>query len=73
MFSDLPVEVGSFENERSVTRFDDAALDGDGTRCVDVVPRHHPYGDSRPLAFHNSVRYLQEYSLENLKESSPHK
>lgn len=50
LVSDPPVELLPFEAQEVFSRVDDAALDGDGTRSVDVVPGDHAHGDPGSLA-----------------------
>ncbi|GBM23429.1 hypothetical protein AVEN_181555-1 [Araneus ventricosus] len=46
-------------NEEIVLRPNDAALQADGSGGVDVVSRHHPDSDARPLALFDGLWHLR--------------
>jgi hypothetical protein len=56
--SDPPVEVLPLQYEKVLSRFDDAALGGDGPGCVDVVPGDHTHSDASLLALMDGFGYL---------------
>lgn len=60
LVSDPPVELLPFEAQEVFSRVDDAALDGDGTRSVDVVPGDHAHGDPGSLALPDGFWHLRE-------------
>lgn len=41
---------------------DDATLDGDGPRCVDVVSCHHAHRDASTLTLLDGIRDLRSVS-----------
>ena len=52
------VELFALYDEEAVPGADDAALGGDGPGGVDIVPSHHPHGDTRALALLDGGRHL---------------
>lgn len=59
LISDPPVELLPLEAEEVLSGVDDATLDGDGTRSVDVVPGDHAHGDPSALALTDGFWHLQ--------------
>lgn len=59
LISDPPVELLALEAEEVLSGVDDATLDGDGARGVDVVAGDHAHGDPGPLAFPDGFWHLQ--------------
>lgn len=54
------IELLALENEEVVSRFEYAALDGDGARRVHIVSRHHADCDACLLTFPDGFGYLGE-------------
>ena len=72
------VELLALEHEVAVPLPDDAALGGDGPGGVDIVPSHHPHGDTRALALLDGGRHLvthwvlQSYACQMRSETVIH-
>lgn len=58
LVADEPVELLPLQAQEVLPRQQDAALGGDGTGGVDVVPRHHADGDARALALQDGIGHL---------------
>lgn len=56
--ADLLIELFALQAQEVLVGQQDAALGGDGTRRVDVVPSHHAHSDTCPLALGNGLRHL---------------
>ena len=56
--SDSAVEFLAVDNQVILSRLQDAAFEGNRSSRIDVISRHHPHGNSGPLAFPDSFRNL---------------
>lgn len=58
LVADPPVELFAVDAEEIFSWVDDAALDGDGPSCVNVVACDHSHGDSGTLTLLDGVGHL---------------
>lgn len=53
------VELFALQAEEVISGLEDAALGGDGSSRIDVIPGHHSHRDASTLAFPDSVWDLE--------------
>jgi len=65
LIPDSAVEFFAVDAQEVIARLDDATLDGDGARRVDVVAGNHAHGDPRTLALLDGIWDLREEEEED--------